>query len=226
MSIKDSFDSHAVEYDALRRKFIPCFDGFYGTALDLVGHLAGQGARVLDLGAGTGLMSAMILERLPDARLTLVDISDGMLDMARRRFGDRVGYRIADYAAAPLRADGEPPFDAVVSALSIHHLEQADKRALFARVFEALAPGGVFVNADQVAGPTPELDAWYDAAWVRQIRANGITERQLAEARDRQRHDRLAPLADQLRWLAEAGFTRVDGVFKSWGFVVYAGTRS
>lgn len=228
-TISQSFDRGAADYDGLRRKFIPCFDAFYGTALDLLGDRAGPGARVLDLGAGTGLLSALLLDRYPDVHLTLVDISEGMLAQARRRFAglpaDRVAYRVADYAAGPLRQPDEAPFDAVVSGLSIHHLENPAKRALFQRVFAALRPGGVFVNADQVAGRTPEIDAWYDAVWVRRITELGITDEQLAAARERQTHDRLAPLDDQLGWLSEAGFAPADCVFKSWAFVVYTGVR-
>jgi tRNA (cmo5U34)-methyltransferase len=60
------FDAHAAAYDAMRRRFIPCFDAFYGTALRLIADwTTGEPFRVLDLGAGTGLLSAMILERLP-----------------------------------------------------------------------------------------------------------------------------------------------------------------
>ena len=102
------------------------------------------------------LFSPMILERFPAARLTLVDGSTAMLDRARERFGDdpSVAFRVADLATCDL----EGPWDAIVSALAIHHLEQPAKKDLFARIRSALAPGGLFVNAEQVLGPTPEAE--------------------------------------------------------------------
>ncbi len=225
MAIADSFDRAAAGYDALRRKLIPCFDDFYEAALTLLGDAVGRAPRVLDLGAGTGLLSALTLERFPEARLTLVDLSEGMLDRARLRFDrlpeERVGFVIADYAEADLGG----PYDAVISALSIHHLEDPAKRLLFRRAFAALRPGGVFVNADQVAGPTLARDAHYRALWLRAVREAGVSEEDLAAARERMTHDRLAPLAAQLGWLAEAGFADVDCAYKQWSFVVYAGTR-
>jgi cyclopropane fatty-acyl-phospholipid synthase-like methyltransferase len=56
----------------------------------------------------------------------------------------------AEYTS--LRRRLVPDFDAIVSALAIHHLEDAEKRSLFARIHERLRPGGVFVNAEQVVG--------------------------------------------------------------------------
>jgi len=225
MAIADSFDRAAAGYDALRRKLIPCFDDFYEAALTLLGDAVGRAPRVLDLGAGTGLLSALALERFPEARLTLIDLSLGMLDRARLRFdrlpAGRVEFVAADYAEADLGG----PYDAVISALSIHHLEDPAKRALFGRVFQALRPGGLFVNADQVAGPSLARDAHYRALWLLAVRGAGVSEEELAAARERMSHDRFATLAAQLGWLAEAGFVEVDCAYKQWSFAVYAGTR-
>ncbi len=225
MAITDVFDRAAPSYDGLRRRLIPCFDDFYRAALTLLGDAAGTAPRVLDLGAGTGLLSALILNRFPQARLTLIDLSQGMLAVARHRFAglppEQVATVVSDYTLATL--DG--PYDAVVSGLSIHHLNDEAKRALFHKVFRALRPGGVFVNADQVAGPTLARDALYRALWLQAVRAAGVTDEELAAARERMTHDRLAPLASQMAWLAEAGFIEIDCPYQHWSFAVYAGVR-
>jgi tRNA (cmo5U34)-methyltransferase len=106
---------------------------------DLLRFPAGAAPRILDLGAGTGLLAGRLLARWPRARLVLLDLSADMLDQARQRFAgreDQVDIRPADYLADPLGG----PYDAVASALSIHHLPDADKRALFRRAFAALRP--------------------------------------------------------------------------------------
>lgn len=219
MTMRDSFNAAAPRYDALRRKLIPCFDDFYGTAIRL---LPAHTTRVLDLGAGTGLLSAAVRDRFPKARLELVDLAEDMLAIARERFaGDpAVTFRVADYG----RDDLGGPYDAVVSALSIHHLEHDGKQALFRRIAKALKPGGRFINADQAQGSTPALEEWYKDNWVADIRALGIGDVELGAAHHRQTHDRLAPLFNQLQWLTEAGFVDVDCVYKNWSFIVYTGT--
>lgn len=217
------FDLHARDYDALRRRLVPAFDGFYGAALDALGLAQRPLRRVLDLGAGTGLLAAMVARAHPGAGLVLLDGAGEMLGQARERLGDRR----ATYVTADL---GDPlpggPWDAVISALAIHHLDDAGKRDLFARVHDALAPGGMFVNAEQILGPTPELDAVYLRRHRADALALGATEAEWGAALARMDHDRCATVADQLAWLAEAGFTEVDAPWRSGRFAVLAGRRA
>ena len=138
-------------------------------------------ARVLDLGTGTGETLRAVLEIHPGAVAVGVDKNEAMLAEAHRRLaGLTVGLRVANLTDA-LPAG---PFDVVVSALAIHHLEGPDKADLFARIAGALRPGGRFVLGDVVI-PVSQPDA------VTPLTAD---------------HDRPSTLADQLQWLDEAGF--------------------
>ena len=224
VDVKRTFDGAAASYDALRRQLIPCFDDFYGIAVDLAAAAPGAAPRVLDLGAGTGLLAERVLRRLPGARVTLLDFSEAMLAHARARFAGSsaaVEIRVGDHATADLGG----PWDAIVSALSIHHLPDGEKRRLFARAFAALAPGGVFVNADNVTAEDPAVQARDRAAWIAAIRASGLGEAELAAALERTKVDILAPLAAQLAWLRAAGFAEVDCSYKWRLFAVFSGRR-
>lgn len=219
----EAFSAHAADYTALRRRLVPVYDAFYGAVIDVLGLVEGGGIRrVLDLGAGTGLLSAEVLAAFPQATVELLDGSEPMLAEAGERLGAAVGaVHVADMAG-PL-PDG--PFDAVVSALAIHHLEHEAKRVLMGRVHGILRPGGVFVNAEQVAAPTPELTEVYERRWAEECRALGATEQELADTRERMRHDRCLDVEPQLRWLRQAGFAPVDCVYKYWRFAVMAGFK-
>jgi tRNA (cmo5U34)-methyltransferase len=215
------FHEHARDYDALRRRLVPGFDRFYGAALDALALASRPLRRILDLGAGTGLLGAMVVRAHPDAEVVLLDGAAGMLEEARERLGDRASYVVADLADA-LPAG---PWDAVVSALAIHHLDGAGKRELLRRVHDALAPGGMFVNAEQVLGPTPALDAVYLDRHREDALALGATEDEWAAALDRMSHDRCDTVEDQLAWLREAGFTDVDSPWRAGRFAVLAARR-
>ena len=223
------FSLGAQGYDAVRRNLVPCFDGFYGSALDAITDWAGARTSapldVLDLGAGTGLFSAMVLERLPGARIRLVDVSDAMLAQARQRFAGAAGARVSIEASDYTQQSLGGPWDLVVSALSIHHLDDGAKRALFARVCEALRPGGLFVNAEQVLGPTPAAEARYRRLWDEQVLGSGVDRAEYERAVERMGHDRCATLADQLEWMRAAGFVEIDCAFKQWRLAVYFGSR-
>ncbi|WNR42134.1 class I SAM-dependent methyltransferase [Paenibacillus roseipurpureus] len=216
--ILTKFDEVAQKYDSQRRKLIPCFDDFYNTAASLV-RLEGKAPRILDLGAGTGLFSSYMIPMYPQAQLTLVDLSSGMLDIAKERFAHaeaETRFVTADYSTF----EDSEPFDAVISSLSIHHLEDEAKQALFHRIHQWLKPGGLFVNADQVLGATPFLDGLYRTDWEAKIEATDLSQEALQAAYERTKLDRMAPLTSQLGWLCDAGLIEVDCVYKSYNFVV------
>ena len=224
MNIKTLFDEGAQSYDRARRQLVPFFDDFYATALNLIPFERDASIRVLDLGAGTGVLSALIAEAFPHAQLTLVDISEGMLNQARQRFSSdaaRFHFRALDLAKGPLCGR----YEAVVSALAIHHLGDEAKRHLFQNVYDILCDEGVFINADQVLGATPEIDKQYKAAWLRQVREQGVAEDDLAAALERMKEDEMSTLSSQMKCLEDIGFQMVDCWYKNYGFVVYAGRK-
>ena len=217
-----AFDTAAASYDSLRRKLVPCFDAFYGNVLEVIDAWDGPPApSILDLGAGTGLLSEIILRHRPEARIHLVDVAEAMLAGARRRLAEslRVSFEVADYARTPLGG----PWDMVVSALSIHHLADDDKRSLYRRAFDSIRPGGLFINAEQVLGPTAEAESHYRRRWSAEVLAAGVPPDEYARTLERMRLDRCAPLEVQLGWLREAGFAQVDCTFKQWCFAVISG---
>jgi tRNA (cmo5U34)-methyltransferase len=216
------FDRQAGGYDALRRRLIPPYDDFYGTAVAALDLAARPLRRILDLGAGTGLLSRQVRAAVPDAELVLLDAAPAMLEQARAALEDGAAYRVGDLAD-PLPPG---PWDAVVSALAVHHLDDPGKRALFARVHEALAPGGVFVNAEQVAGPTARLDAAYRAWHRERALALGASEQDWLEAEERMAYDRCASVEAQLGWLRGAGFADSDCLFQDRCFAVLVGLRA
>ena len=111
-----------------------------------------RATRVLELGTGTGETALRVRAGHPEASWVGIDASEAMLARARERLPD------ADLRVQRLEDDlPQGPFDLVVSALAVHHLDGAGKRALFSRVARVLQPGGCFVLGDvvvPVAGQT------------------------------------------------------------------------
>lgn len=211
-----------AEYDAPRRRLVPAFDEFYGAVVELVVRTAPTAPRVLDLGAGTGLLANAIVQRIPESQVTLLDASVGMLEQAAVRLKSVTPHIIVQ----PLEAELPPgPFDAIVSSLAIHHLSDDHKRDLYRRAVERLNVGGLFVNADQIAATSPALDGLFRQLHLHRARSLGSDETEVDAAVERMRVDQNAKLSDQLSWLAEAGLDNVDCFFRWYGFAVFGGWK-
>lgn len=223
MSVKELFEANVDKYDEQRRKVIPCFDDFYGTTVNLIPFGQKDQFRFLDLGAGTGLLTALILGRFPNAIPTLIDISEKMLAKARERFEreKHVSFCTMDYAVSPLPGE----YGLVVSAMSIHHLVDLRKRELFRNIYEVLLPGGTFIHAELVKGATEIAEALYQRVWLEHLKQTDLAEDQLSLIFQRISYDKTTPLEEQLRWLREAGFEDVDCFYKYYNFAVYAGSK-
>lgn len=104
------------------------------------------GHRVLDVGAGTGVLAGVLLERVPGLRLTLVDPDRRALRIAgAKRVRGRASLVVAVGERLPFR---DASFDRVFSSLAVHHVPDAFRGALFAEVRRVLVPDGEFVYAD------------------------------------------------------------------------------
>lgn len=169
------FHFFADHYLDLMRSEVPVYDELQ----DVIAQASGRDrSRVLDLGTGTGQTAARVLGRHEGATVIGIDQRAEMLEHAATLVPGadlRVG-RLED----PL-PDG--PFDLVVTALAVHHLDDSAKADLFTRVHGVLEPGGRFVLGDVVVPDDP---------------ADAVTP--LVDG-----YDRPSPLADQLAWLADAG---------------------
>jgi tRNA (cmo5U34)-methyltransferase len=226
MTIDEAFDASVTYYDEWMMKALPNYHDIFASALALLPFEPQVALDVLDLGAGTGLFSSQVLGRYPHANFVLVDLAEKMLGVARRRFGeasDQFQYVLADYR----QLEGQAEYDLVISSLSIHHLEDAEKQALFGRIYSILRKGGIFINVDQIRGETPFLRELYWQHWLEQVRLSGFSAGRIQESIDRRTtYDKEALLQEQLDWLKSSGFQNVDCVYKNFFVGVFFGMKS
>jgi tRNA (cmo5U34)-methyltransferase len=220
--VKEQFGNVSKKYDAQRKFLIPCFNDFYSACLPLVKSLT-HAKRVLDIGAGTGIFTQFIYDVKPDLHFTLTDLSPQMLNVARERFD---GVRNFEYLELDFSKDNLPgKYDLIISGLAIHHLEDTDKAKLYKNVYLALNGGGLFINADQVAGKNLLFDSLYKYYWRENVSHSGLDHEALVQAFDRTKLDKLAPLETQLKMLEKAGFSEADCIYKNMNFAVFGGFK-
>jgi SAM-dependent methyltransferase len=166
----------------------------------LLEELPDRAARVLDLGSGDGRLLQLVLDARPGAHGVAVDFSPTMLAALQARFAGNPRVAVIEHDLAR-RLPNLGRFDAIVSSFAIHHLEHERKRELYAEVWQALEPGGVFGNLEHVAPGSDRAHAAFLAAM-------GIA------AGDEDPSNRLLDVGTQLDWLRQIGFADVDCAWK------------
>ena len=218
MDIEKQFNLIANEYDINRKKFIPCFNDFYQSTTEFITSNIAKPKRILDLGAGTGLLSYFWFQHFPESEYVLIDIADEMLNVARKRFSgiNNVSYQILDYSNELPKED----FDVIASALSIHHLEDNKKSNLFARVYDILPSGGLFVNYDQFCAGDAAMNNWFDSYWENQLTNSGLTEHDIELWKERRKLDRECSVEQELEILSKCNFKIVKCIYSYQKFSV------
>lgn len=223
MDIDVQFNRIAEEYDGNRKKFISCFDDFYINTTKFIVSNIEKPKRILDLGAGTGLLSYCWYQYFPEAEYILVDIADNMLNVARKRFAgiDTVSYQILDYSKGLPDED----IDVIVSALSIHHLMNEEKEKLFAQIYEKLPSGSLFVNYDQFCAGDSLMNTWFDSYWENQLADSGLTDIDIKLWKERRTLDKECSMEEEMEMLRRCQFQTVKCLYSYQKFSVIAAIR-
>jgi len=224
--LKEKFDQNADKYDSQRRLIIPCLDDLYRIIADLAADLAPSNVpapKILDMGAGTGLLTKYLFKRYNGAEFTLIDLSDKMLDIAKQRFAGEPNFKyiVGDY----VEYDFNDNFDIITSSLSIHHLKDEFKELLYDKIHKLLNDGGIFLNADQVQAPSAAGEREYQRNWLEKIEDGALEDGEKRLILERMKLDKPATLEYNLKWLKHSGFKDVDVFYKNYNFVVLYGKK-
>jgi len=220
--VQKRFDVIANEYDTTRRKFILDFDNFYESGICFL-QCEKTAPRVLDLGAGTGLYSLKLLKRYPQAKITLIDFAENMLEIARKNFegNQKISFIQGDYSKHDFARE---KFDIVISALSIHHLEDSHKKKIYKKIFALLHPDGEFLNADQVSADSEMADRNFRKIHAKFVQENA-TRPEYEQFLKNVELDLRSPVFSQLNWLKTAGFAYTECIFKLYCFAIMYGRK-
>ncbi len=223
-TVKDHFNSEAGIWDTRALQRVPYYKEMLAVMVSLLPFTGEQEFSVLDLGAGTGTAACLIKQAFPQARITCMDIAPQMLEMSKKKLGGFSGikYEQADLAAYKFKEK----YDAVVSSLALHHLEpDKNKMGFYRRLYEALNPGGIFLNADIILADDEKIQEVYLKKWGEFVISN-LPQEDMKENLERyNREDRPNKLNLELEWLRKAGFSSADAHFKYYNFAVYGAVK-
>jgi SAM-dependent methyltransferase len=216
MSVASHLGIHLVDYDRQIRTLIPNYVELLRAAAATIPAEAGT---ILDLGVGTGALSARCLRRAGHARVIGIDADAEILRLAARRLGRRGSLVCGSFLRTPL-----PRADAVVASFALHHVRtRGAKQRLYLRVRAALPRGGTFVSADCHPARDVAIARAQRRAWLTHLRASYSQGQAAAFLRAWAREDVYVPLDEEVALLKACGF-RVEIVWRRDAFAVISAT--
>ena len=201
----DFFAARVNGYDEHMRMTIEGASDFYAYTASLLPMESG--AKVLDLGCGTGLELEEYFNLNPDANVTGIDLSEAMLKSLKEKFPNKsINLVLGSYFDVPF---GENKYDAAVSVESLHHFPAEQKETLYRKLFAALKENGRFVLTDYFA-ESEELEKEY----FRNLKQ--LKEEQGLSGNEFYHYDTPLTVDHEMQVLRRAGFSDVQ-ILKEWG---------
>jgi SAM-dependent methyltransferase len=238
-------------WDRMQDFYLPKRWERFETIAEVVRGTQDAAPRILDLGCGTGSLSLFLLERIKDSFVCGVDLDPTLLLLAESRlsrFGSRGSLALADLRGETWDIEVPAPFNAAVSATSLHWLNPDQMGDLYSRLPGLLQPGGVFLNADHVGSDSvriretwskirqaeltgkpadPVADDW-DGFWNAYLTSLGPGSRRVRAAAvgNWEGVEEGMPLAWHFDQLRRSGFHTVDCFWRYGGDAIYGGVVS
>lgn len=221
-AVREQFEQRAFDYDGLIPRLIPRYREQHDLILQLIPFETNAHIKVLDLGAGTGILSALILQAFPQANVLAFDIAEKMLKVCQTNlsaYQERLTLQQGNFA----EDDFGNRYDLVVSGLAIHHLDSAGKQTLFKKLFQSMNSGGILLIRDIVTAATPRLTEQYEQLWRQYMKAN--REDDAAWFQKYLEEDIPSSVEEQTRWLSEAGFADTACHWRHLNFAIFGGVK-
>jgi tRNA (cmo5U34)-methyltransferase len=201
----DFFEARLDGYDEHMLTNIESADEFYPfTAKQLP---TTENCYILDLGCGTGLELEEYYLLNPSAKVTGIDLSQGMLSALKKKFAEKdISLICGSYFDVPF---GVSVFDSAVSVESLHHFTKEEKVPLYTKLHKALKDGGYFLLTDYFSLSNDEEQMHREAL---------VTLKVAQEIDDDEFYHYDTPLTvkHETEALLEAGFSSVE-VLQNWG---------
>jgi len=245
------WQSWLTSWDQQQQRLLPDREERLVAMFDVVESVVGSPQRVVDLASGPGSIAVRMRQRFPDAEVTLIDVDPALLAIANGVLGADPGMRIVRGDLADPRwveRLGSDKYDAVVTANSLHWLDEPTLRRVYVDLGRIVRPGGVVCNADPIpfdgaeglmaamdrrehalrrAKPAGghDWEAWWRAASRDPVLAPLVAERMQRFSGETHPPEFMPPVSWHVSALRQAGFVEVGCVWRHGSGAIVAALR-
>ena len=206
--MNEFFNKRLDGYDEHMMTTIESSDMFYPFTADCLPKA--DGAKILDLGCGTGLELEHYFRLNPSAKITGIDLTESMLNALENKFPEKdLTLICGSYFDVPF---DENTFDAAVSVESLHHFTKDEKIPLYKKLYKALKDGGYFILTDYFALTDKDEKAFRNEL-LRLKKEQGVDDNEFYH------YDTPLTVEHETEALLQAGFSSAQ-VLNNWGATI------
>lgn len=222
--------------------FVPRREEQLETVCRLIPARSDEEFNAVELGAGDGALAATMLSSFPSCNYLALDGSDLMRERLEALPEARAGrLQVADFdlADSQWHALLPSPLRCVLASLIVHHLDADGKRGLFSEIASRLEPGGAFIVVDFIEPDSQQARNAFARQWDKDVEAQvhalgeGIEPLEIFRNDgwnfyadpNPDPYDQPSTLHDQLNWLRDAGFSKVDCLWMYAGHAIFGGYK-
>jgi len=193
------------------------------------------GPTILDVGCGPGTLSALVLEKIPDSKVIGIDVSDQMVEVAKKKLAPICGKRFSGYVA-DFNSDRfwispvDNAYHFIVSTLALHYLSDDRRHCFFKEVFDHLSSPGMFIAGIGSRSFIPEIAEMEYSFWLEFVYDNfdeakkpkdfEIFKREFEKKLNEVNINWQSP-EEYLNCLRNAGFAKTEIVWHRWAMSIY-----
>lgn len=206
------FNSRAEGYEKHMKDAINSFEEYYKLVSSTLKYTE-EVIEILDLGCGTGLELEEIFNKVPNARVTCIDLSEEMLKILKEKYKDKlnqINIIVASYLEEEL---GVSKYDYIFGVMTMHHFLYNEKLELYKKIKLALKEEGSYIEGDYV------VSKYYEKKWLK--RREELLKEYENEKIKLYHIDIPFSLTTQKRLLKEAGFKNLHIIFQKGEHLIY-----
>ena len=211
-NIASEFDEFSKNYTSDMQGCVPHYDSLLGCFAE--GYpIETDATNILDFGCGNGNVTEQLLKAFPKANYHLLDASNEMLVICKKRFHKNIIQLIKSYFQE--YAFPNDFFEIIAAGFSLHHCTTAEKATLFEQCYKALKSGGILAISDLMIQKSSAAHSKLIAEWGALVNRNfpdGEKWKWIMEHYDE--YDKPDSLEQHLEGLKAAGFIDFNIVIK------------
>lgn len=204
-------------------KYVPFYDEMVENLISAIPFKSSANFSAIDLGGGTGEITKRIKHKFHDAKIACIDLVEDMLEIARRKLDiyNDITFEMCDLNNYQF----DKKYDVIFSSLAIHHLEPADQKALYRRIYDALNNNGIFIHAESVLNANDFLNTISYQTYYDLIANNFSAEELIDYKKAIKTYDKPVKLIDHISWMQEIGFKDIDIIWRKTIIAVFCGRK-